>query len=321
MENRKYFKSIVFCKEFIHDHFRYKDIFQIYPVVDNRVRPDAHITQVPMFIEYWLNADTSIKTAPPVSFEDGVPTMDETQNNYLKDLLRQLSVYTSYHFFVNDYAANWSVPLERNSILPKLTKRSNYTANIYFRKYPKISSFTKIREKKYEDLPGEGYSHFNSKEEMTNLFDIFFGLEDFKKSAVTSSMALIAQGEMATWRMKSISFISYVSAIETMVELESKINNIRPERCECCGNLKYQVTKKFKDYLKLYLNDYSDEMNKALSKIYNMRSEITHKGQLMLGDAILDWNNYTKENEHYHQLEFLRLITKQSLRQWLLTQQ
>src|SRR5688572_30380578 len=104
MQQKHYFRTIILCDSPLYDYYQYKDIFQIYPLVDERIKPGSTIRQVPMYLEYWIDLDKLEKKSDEMYQGDNRETeLNEAQNNHLKELLRQLTTYTTYHFFVYDY--------------------------------------------------------------------------------------------------------------------------------------------------------------------------------------------------------------------------
>jgi hypothetical protein len=319
MSNRIYKQDIVFCSSNIHDHYKYSDIFQIYPVDEPRATPTSYIREVPMYLEYWIDADNAKKTAPPVSC-GGVLTHDEYQNNYLKDLLRQLTIYTGVHFFANDYKLGWSIPVIENTVFPDYSKESIFSANIYYQKPVDIKEFTEIGITQFKTLPGEGYERFKSKESMNQLFEKYFNFNDKKLIGVRNSMSLVAQSMSLSWRMKSLSFILLVSAVETLIDLERELTDPASIPCVTCGAVEYKPTKNYINFMKLNCNEKGNKIKRFLSEVYDKRSKIVHTGNLLLGDVTLDWDNFLKEKEEEQLLMAVEAYTIQSIRGWILSQ-
>jgi len=74
----------------------------------------------------------------------------------------------------------------------------------------------------------------------------------------------------------SASYIFMVSALEALIEIENQGVNL--ESCSACGQPRYKVNRKFKDFIDKYG---FNVCNKIKSEFYNLRSKISHTGQLL----------------------------------------
>jgi hypothetical protein len=161
--------------------------------------------------------------------------------------------------------------------------------------------------------------------------DKYFRLEQKGRSIINSVLHLICNGVDIQTKMKSLSFLSFVSAIETMVNYEYRDRKDgvvfechdcqtlkeSPIHCKKCGRPIWGVKAKFKEYLQTYVSK-SDGSVKKFNKIYNLRSQIVHNGMLLLGDEQLNWSKNDKANEQFiTHLETMQLA-RLSLVNWLL---
>lgn len=131
--------------------------------------------------------------------------------------------------------------------------------------------------------------------------------------------------------MKSISFLVFVSAIETLINYEYK--NDKPEitfecrdcqalktsptSCQKCGRPIWGVNANFRKFLRTYVAS-SEESIKKFKRIYNLRSKIVHTGLLLLGDEHENWVKSENQNEQWKtHLETMQ-AARISLVNWLL---
>ncbi len=129
--------------------------------------------------------------------------------------------------------------------------------------------------------------------------------------------------------MESLSFFSFVSSIETLVNYEFKNEKVEyacsdcktlksSERsCKKCGSPIWGVTAKYREFLFKYVSN-DPNAKKMYNKIYNIRSKITHTEYLMNGENFLNWefNDKTKEISTNH-LQAMQLA-RRSLINWIL---
>ncbi|MGN6163697.1 MAG: hypothetical protein ACTHOF_04075 [Flavisolibacter sp.] len=164
-----------------------------------------------------------------------------------------------------------------------------------------------------------------------HLVDKYFNLDVKAKKIVDAITHLICNGIDIKLKMKSLSFLSFVSAIETIVnyEFKDKKDEIEFECADCqtiktsplschkCGRPIWGVKAKFKAFLKAYVSK-GDSSIKKYNRIYNLRSDIVHNGMLLLGDEQLDWSKSDKADSQYMtHLETMQLA-RLSLVNWLL---
>ena len=131
--------------------------------------------------------------------------------------------------------------------------------------------------------------------------------------------------------MKSISFLSFVSSIETLVNLEYKDKKddivfechdcqtlkSSPISCKKCGRPIWGIKAKFKTFLKTYVAASDDSMAK-FNRIYNLRSAIVHTGALLLGDEQIDWGLSEKADSQFITHIETMQVARLSLVNWLL---
>ncbi len=135
---------------------------------------------------------------------------------------------------------------------------------------------------------------------------------------------LIDNGLALIGRMKSLSFLSFVAAIETLVNMTTTTaiefcRGCGIGNCRGCGQKKYQVRSKFVDFLSNYVSD-SEENKKIYRKIYDRRSKITHEGALLLGDAHQNWSKRTVSDQEFMLHKITMQIARVSLVNYLLKQ-
>ena len=79
----------------------------------------------------------------------------------------------------------------------------------------------------------------------------------------------------------SFAFAAVISSIETLNQFyhrEKKIN-----RCDKCNLEIYSVRRKFRDFFKFYVSD-EKKLDSHVDDLYNIRSKILHRGELLLSD-------------------------------------
>lgn len=145
--------------------------------------------------------------------------------------------------------------------------------------------------------------------------DSFYALKYSVREKVFSAIILIANAIKFGLSHQSIGFVSFISSIETMVELENK--GVKVHHCENCGQPMYAVKKKFIDYLVKYVSC-TDKSKKKFNDLYKLRSQIAHTGKLFLSDVEFSLMNIEQNNREWFKYVEVRQLARLSLYRWLL---
>ena len=143
----------------------------------------------------------------------------------------------------------------------------------------------------------------------------YYNLSSETRKKVNSCIYLACDGMDISSIKRSLSFLSYISAIEGLVGLE---DDIMPETCPQCNRPILGINQKFVSFLSKFVAG-SAKSQKKYKDIYNLRSRITHSGKLFLSDYELSFDESNGEKEYSEWL--MRLETLQlfriSLDSWL----
>lgn len=114
---------------------------------------------------------------------------------------------------------------------------------------------------------------------LIDLIKIYHSLKDInlKKSFYNACIVFNKAQYLSSYEY-SASYIFMVSALEALIEIENY--GVKVETCSSCGQPKYKINKKFKDFIDKYGFNVS---NKIKTDFYNLRSKISHAGQLLAG--------------------------------------
>lgn len=343
MTTRRYYSNIIFTTSPITGYYRYSDLFQIYPILfEDKVQFDK-ATHFPVIIEYWID-ENEIKTVNNPMF-DGIEefiSISTLQNNWLHSLTRLLSVFTNHRFFLYDREQAWFLPL--NTQITDTTP-SNWGDKCYhyegLKKKLNISSFsqmelqeiTRVKHSTYFKNPNiDDHTIDVTISEYTDLlFKAYQMLTIEERKYFDAAVTLICNGQDLKYKMKSISYLSFISSIETMSALQfkakqdaikfqcnsCKLIKSSPYTCPKCNTPIWGISQQFKEYLSMYLSTDSN-LNSVLNKIYGIRSKIVHSGQLLLGDAFIDWDKQDQEKSEFDTLLSLMQYSKISICKWLI---
>ncbi len=345
---RNFIKNIIFSRTPLNSCYRFGDKFQIYPVNLENAPSSTHAIHFPMIIEFYVD-DSEIKEVKEFDSKSVNQTVAEltAQTNKLIQLTNLISTISNYRiFFYRHIEMMWTVPVPEEiteEVKKEFNKISSSTSMPSFT-YENISKDMFITEFSNPDFPKIEllnqrsyyfYEPLESKKKSINfpntidiIFENYFNLDNKELKIINSAMHQFCNGLDLFKTMKSLSFFSIVSSIETLVNLEFKNEKIEFEcndcktiktskrHCQKCGRPIWGIAAKFREFLFKYVSD-KKEAKKLYNQIYTIRSRITHTEYLLNGDNFSDWefNNKTEEISMLH-LKAMQ-IARRSFANWL----
>lgn len=269
----------------ISGHFKYEDVFQIYPSTIKH----SNITEKWLDIEYNTKYHNHNQIVNNISDnndkEEYIKHRKETSHiNFLKILISLLTISTNNKY--EDPNQGWV--------------GNNISKGNKIEKFSEINDLHSIRKN-----PNRIFQDFNSCSEFLSIQDTcdlyfkkYFSLSEDSKKRYNASIFLYNNMTKVRPISASLSIIGYISSIENLADHESKIKGETIERCEKCGQLMYKVSRKFKDFMKKYSSfDKDINSNKVIDQFYSRRSKITHAGELLYMDYIQ--NEFPVEEYRY----------------------
>jgi len=324
-------RTIIFCLTELQGKYAPNDSLALYPCTFPNAPKSKHAKHFPIVLEYKLDKYPLKLSTNTKAFMD----WKERQIDLSNCLTRLLSALTNHHFFKEDEVIDSGIWGITKTDDVDIEAKSQWVEEIYF--WPEIGEdlHTDLPIAQSENLTAPIVSTIDSAIDSHYYFDgrhpeypneivfpdcaskalyAYTQLDTKTQIKVDAITQLIDNGLALIGRMKSLSFLSFVSAIEA---LQKMIPTKEVSHCELCGQLRYEVSKRFVDFLSHYVSD-SDEDKKIYKKIYGMRSEIAHKGGLLLGDAHQNWSRQTAQDREFKLLKITAQITRVSLVNWLL---
>lgn len=342
-----FYRSIIFSKTPLKGQFRYKDKFQILPVNSSNAPLSPYNEHFPLMLEYSIDFDD----------ENNPKKMDVFDNLSAQqvaefEIMNALSVFSNHRFFKYNTSNNQWAILVPNTEFEELTEEqkklydnqySSWTLGCYV--YPglrhdlKIHYFSDKEFNEVEIVPNyyEYFTHdpFEKKdgsikfpETIFSCLDSYYALSKKTSRKIKSSIALICDGIDISEHKRSLAFLSFVSAIEALIELEysSKIIDYEcssckyltnsPYSCPECGRPIWGIKAKFREFLKKFVAGSSKSIQ-TFSKIYNLRSQITHQGQLFIGDYEFSLRNRKKKDNDWLMKHKTLQLARLAINNWL----
>lgn len=287
--------------------YQYRDVFILQPIVRESIPKCPYTRHYPVFVDFYIDtaeAKSEIElTALSLDRVKEICTLLTALSNF------EFFIYSSSNFAWGAVAPSCSfdemTPEEtmlwnmqaRNSVwmVPSYTyeefEHDRLISSIALES-PNKRMICDSNPRYFNDEPDEyGKSGIVLPENITDALDTYYDLDKDSRKSVFAAMTLISSGINLGVKYQSLGFISYISAIETLVSLEYK--NIKVEHCAACGQPKYKVGKKFLDLLAKYVSSKEKSQSK-FKKMYHLRSKIAHTGELFISDVEF---NLLKRNE------------------------
>ncbi len=346
---KKFYRTIIFSKTPLKGLYRYKDEFQIYPLNLKNAPNQSNVSDIPLIIEFWYDTKDNAKvTVFDYQNLNEWASEASTQLNRLIQITNLLSVISNYRFFYYRVVdAKWTkyFPDDVNDSNRDEINNSPSQWSLVNYYYPGISEDLQISEFAKPDFPQvkfyeqNFYYYYNPVENIQKpitlphtinlILERYFSLNNKERNVVDSAIYQICNALDLFSTMKSLSFFSAVSSIETLVNYEFRDEILEYECDQCkslksssricqkCGKPTWGVGAKFREFLFKYVSKQKDA-KKFYNSIYDIRSKITHTEYLLHGENFMsfDLTDKTKEINLRH-LEAIQL-SRRSLVNWLL---
>ncbi len=281
----------IFTTKPVIGQYRFEDKFQIYPSKRKPIKNGRFF--------YPLTIEISFPQQGEHYYRYGTPYGSDQLTKQIVEIQHFLSVVTQFFFFDHIKA---KTPIKRfTNKSCKLIEKG--TINWY-------------QDKALDD---RNVSNLVIPEFMDSILETYYALSKDILLAFRKACYLFYCGVELRSTNPSLSFASFVSAIETLMAFEAK----SPDICKDCGQPKYRLRARFRKFIFTfgYGGKESAGAKKFINKLYDHRSKILHTGQLLLGDMFWhpfeEKNNDTKKWEESFLHKDLLGVTRVCLINWL----
>lgn len=346
---RRFYRRVIFTKTPLRNHYRFKDVFQIFPIDSKTAPSNPYARHFPLFLEYFIDYDD--RNGIEV---DAITDLIEQQNKEY-EIINLLSVLTNHRFFKYQTDKNiWAIMtpnvgfdnLDEEEKRLFNNQRSLWVFGGYM--YPDLGQdlqITQFSEPVCPEMIFEAphYSYFTNNpvekhddsirfpESINSCLDSYFALPSKTIHKVKSCIYLACDGIDISDFKRSLAFLSFISAIEGLVGLEVQDDQIKfackscqsiqdsPYKCPNCGRPIWGIKTKLVEFLRKFVAG-SEKSAQTYREIYNLRSKMTHQSQLFTGDYDLSMENDKLDLKHSEWLMKLKTLQlfRISLTNWLL---
>lgn len=330
---RDFKRAIFFTKVPLGGHYRYKDVFQIFPCELENMPKSKYVKHFPNILEFWIDPDEIISYTD--EFDELNDLVNITGTTILKQdkILSLLCAFTNNHFFrYFDTTGSWGIPMIKDD--PGKEANSWFSMwcipLFHFPDLPRqfiIDKFTESNVPEIQRINHKDYYMNNPNLDFDNkitiafpesidfLFNRYFSLTPIELKFVDTAVSFTRTAIELKNTRKTLSLLSSFTTMETMVDLEFR--DIVADKCSECCQLKYSIARKFREYLLKYIGD-SDGNKRKFNSYYSLRSKIAHTGQQLKTELL--FNDVPKDiesKEFITRIEILQL-GKLAIINWLL---
>lgn len=303
-------------------HYRYRDTFQILPAAQSSQQPPYIEAHHPCILElkYNFEYDASRTLIDTSSTPEWLQEKD-SENKLVNEIVKLIGLFSFSKFIqYSQEEYGWFTHYDDKDQASLFWGQKSYFDDNHDKM---LENFTKHNLNKAEEIDFLKFysfparfsgAEFSIPNILTHLFDKYYSLSNDARVSFFRAATLFNNAIEIKKISPSISFSCFISCIETLVEYIHK--DIRIEKCEGCGQLKYSVTKKFIEFMKKYNSD-SKELIKFYNAVYKKRSKILHAGDLFSGEDIpLNWEE--KDWEEFSLRTNIERTCRIALINWLL---
>lgn len=322
------FRSVIFTDAPLLKAIRYRDIFQVVPILYFPKAPfSKYASHFPAYIEY----DTDDVEAV-IGLEEKLKEMGLSESELKfcrtiphqelikREIIQLLTCITNHRFFSYDSSCNvWGIPaplknieeLTADETIKLKNQTSHWTMPGYI--YPElrddleILNFTTCKEYCLARVDGityftcdvniGSYAEVSLPQDWDCCIDRYFSLPGDQKLRVNHCIGLLSDGVSLFNNKRSVSLLAIVSSIEGMALLDYDLYGETPG---------LKAASRFYRYLRRYVAGKSE---KKYRQYYKKRCDISHEGDLFLGDI-----DVFSDPEKQHEDWMLRLEIMQAAR-------
>jgi hypothetical protein len=263
-------QAVLFSTLPLSGYYRFRDRFQLLIPDNDWQKPPYLQSHHPILVEYQATPNSS---------------------EYIFEIADLLSTLTNFPFFFYDSRQFWFIPFVEGEFenkviwgqhgykVPEMKK-----SNSEFTK-PEGNAILKVETNGYyNNYAGRlGTVPISFPVILDNLLDKYHTLEKEARTAYRKASKMFQSGlSLKDTRNLSLAFAALVSSIETLVYFEYMNDDV--EKCPECGQERYRVSKKFKDFMAKY-GSATPQFKKYADEAYSIRSQILHRGHFLLSDV------------------------------------
>jgi hypothetical protein len=334
---KKYQRTIVFTKVPLNGYYRYKDLFQIFPADFSDMPDSPYKRHYPNILEYWVLDEEIVDRE--MEFEDLKDLFNLTATIIPKEdkYISLLNSFTNNRFFkYANFDGIWSIPVLIDKETNRISEKVNFMSSqwsmqsFHFPSLPnqlQITKFTSLmlnpilRIEHFKFYTYDPHLDINRKKRITLpktidlILDSYFSLDNETMQIVDAAIGYNTAAIDLLETKRTLALLSSFTSMETMINLEYRDEDT--SSCKECGQTKFSIARKFREYLLKYIGD-SAENKKKFNAYYSLRSKIVHTGMRLKSELLFsDFPKQDLDSEYLQRIEILQ-VGKLAIANWLL---
>lgn len=268
-------------------YYRYLDVFQIIESAKGSSICSGNYLDIEYNQAYANAAHGKADINGDAAFYEN-RMLERAHLDFLKELISLLSIVTNQYYDL-DFEGEISVrPPDQENI----------------EKFSDTSSFPKIRKDPCRVVQRQNFtnSFVSIHPSADDYFNNYFRLDAEARSRYDSSIFLYQSMRKILLTSASMAIIGLISAVENLMDFESKKANKNPDQCKECNQPIYSISKRFKEFMGKFSEFDVDNPNALLNKFYSRRSSISHAGGILEIDRLLSKFSM-KEHREFTEIE------------------
>jgi len=268
----KIYRSTLKCGSIMSGHYRYSDVFQIIESAKGSSIHDGKYLDIEYNQAYANEIDSKVDPVDDNAAFYESRMRERLHLDFLKEIISLLSIVTNQ-------PCDLDFNRERDIRPPDQKIIENFSD---------ISSSPEIRKDPRRVVERQNSTH--SFVSIHPSADVFFGnyfrLDAEARSRYDASIFLYQSMRKILLTSTSMAIIGLISAIENLMEFESKKAAINPGKCKECGQPIYSISKRFKEFMGEFSEFDTEDRKNLLNKFYTRRSKISHAGAILEIDKL-----------------------------------
>ncbi len=311
---------IGFCTEKISGYFKYKDLFQIFPVPDSSPKPDVAIADHPFVFEVKFKKSPDFTINNSRKMEKAIiysRLLNQLVNQHIW-LGNRYGQFAWAYINVED-VANLTSKWVQLGYIPKGLEDNGGR----FSSLDALKPIEREEFNKYYSSMGRSTADFKLPDNLEASLDKAFSLGSSKWKKFFMACSWYAQHPFTWQESHSSAFIELVTALECLAQDKDVCKCCNQplleneDICKCCGQPRYRVTKHFQQFLKEYVPSI-DHYPLAKKTIYQIRSQLAHGMDLLQAD-LEPWHFMmdARQDDQRKLQSDLYFITRTAIYNWL----
>ena len=267
------YRSTLKSGSMMRGYYRYSDVFQIIESAKESSVCSGKYLDIEYNLAYANAAHGKVGINDADAAFYGNRILERTHLDFLKELISLLSIVTNQHYDL-DFEKEMSIrPPDQEGI----------------EKFSSTSSLREIRKDPCRVVQRQNFtnSFVSIHPSADDYFNNYLRLDAEARSRYDVSIFLYQSMRKIILTSASMATIGLISAVENLMDFESKKANKKPGQCKECSQPIYSISKRFKEFMEKFSEFDVDNPKALLNKFYSRRSSISHAGGVLEIDRLL----------------------------------